>query len=408
MYKIIIPEKVNAILECLEGEGFQAFVVGGSVRDSLMGRKPNDWDICTSARPKQTELALRGCSIVRKIVETGIEHGTITAVCGGDNYEITTFRTDGSYSDGRHPDSVEFRQDVKDDLARRDFTINAMAYSRDRGLIDPYGGEADLEAGIIRCVGEPELRFSEDALRIMRALRFAAKLGFSIDGETEEAMRELAPSVERVASERVSAELTGLLLSDHAGETIRKYHRVIYEALGLRIADKKSLYAMDKARRELPIRLNILFPYDTENCLRALRLSNRVISDTLAVKKLASMKAPVTKSDVLHLMHAAAEMTNKNRAGAMAERSLALREAYGERFQTQIQLIRECALNECYSVEMLAVSGKDLIEAGISPGKLVGIILNSLLDLVMDGKLSNVRKDLMNFVFENILMIYGD
>ncbi|MGN0709632.1 MAG: CCA tRNA nucleotidyltransferase, partial [Anaerovoracaceae bacterium] len=164
-------------MDHLESRGFSSYIVGGSVRDSIMGETPSDWDICTSARPEQVEDALMDCQAVNKIIETGIKHGTVTAVSGTSTFEITTFRVDGSYSDGRHPDSVEFRTDVRDDLSRRDFTINAMAYSEKEGLIDPFGGRDDIEKKVIRCVGEPEKRFEEDALRIMRALRFASKLG---------------------------------------------------------------------------------------------------------------------------------------------------------------------------------------------------------------------------------------
>ena len=194
-----LPRTVSDLISRLENAGFSAYAVGGCVRDTLLSLEPNDWDLCTSARPEEMQEVFRG----EHVVETGLKHGTLTVVINHVPYEITTFRTDGSYTDHRHPDSVTFVKEVAGDLARRDFTVNAMAYSPRDGLVDLLGGREDLSRRIIRCVGVPKERFEEDALRILRALRFASVYDFSVDPETEEALRLLAPTLKNVAAERI-------------------------------------------------------------------------------------------------------------------------------------------------------------------------------------------------------------
>ena len=215
------------LLTALRRAGCQAYPVGGCVRDSLLGREPADWDLATSALPEQTEAALAGY----RLVETGLKHGTVTALTDGGPVEITTFRTDGAYHDGRHPDRVAFVPSLEEDLARRDFTVNAMALAPDGTVIDLYGGREDLAAGLIRCVGEPSRRFGEDALRILRALRFASKLDFAIEPET--ARRALADRalLDRVSRERVMAELSGILTGPGAGRVLRQYGPVIFQVI---------------------------------------------------------------------------------------------------------------------------------------------------------------------------------
>ena len=201
------------LLDALHGAGHAAYAVGGCVRDSLLGLDPHDWDLCTSARPEQV-MALFG---EEKCIPTGLQHGTVTVKQGGRFYETTTFRTEGAYSDGRHPDAVCFVPDVREDLARRDFTINAMAYSAEEGLIDPFGGRDDLAAHLVRAVGEPERRFEEDALRILRLYRFAARFGFAIDPATGAAARALGPHLDCVSAERIQEELLKLLAAPRPG-----------------------------------------------------------------------------------------------------------------------------------------------------------------------------------------------
>lgn len=223
--KIHIPPFAAAVIGKLCADGYEAYAVGGCVRDTMLGRAPNDWDVTTSALP-ETTLSLFSCADGFKAVPTGIAHGTVTVISGGEPVEVTTFRVDGKYSDHRRPDSVGFTGRLEEDLARRDFTINAMAYSPERGLIDPYGGERDLGDRIIRCVGEPERRFDEDALRILRALRFASTLGFEIDARTAEADVGLRALILDISRERVSAELEKLLLGQDAEKILRTYEPV--------------------------------------------------------------------------------------------------------------------------------------------------------------------------------------
>ncbi len=204
-----LPETVRDILNKLETAGFQAYAVGGCVRDSILGKEPDDWDLTTDARPEEVK------ALFPRTVDTGLQHGTVTVLLGGEGYEVTTYRIDGSYSDGRHPDSICFTPSLAEDLKRRDFTINAMAVSERGELVDLFGGQEDLARGCIRCVGDPYARFREDALRMLRAVRFAAQLNFEIEAETFKALTELSPNLARVSKERILAELTKLLLSNH-------------------------------------------------------------------------------------------------------------------------------------------------------------------------------------------------
>ncbi|MBQ5360668.1 MAG: CCA tRNA nucleotidyltransferase, partial [Lachnospiraceae bacterium] len=208
-FKIHIPENASRIIDVIQQAGYEAYVVGGCVRDSVMGRKPNDWDITTSALPTDVK------ALFKRTVDTGLKHGTVTVLMGGESFEVTTYRIDGEYGDGRHPDQVTFTASLEEDLKRRDFTINAMAYNYTAGLVDLFDGREDLRRKCIRAVGDPEKRFSEDALRILRAVRFAAQFGFGIEPETAGAIRELAPTLQKVSAERIRDELNKLLVSDH-------------------------------------------------------------------------------------------------------------------------------------------------------------------------------------------------
>ena len=226
-YNLSLPAPVSELLACLKQAGFSSYVVGGCVRDFMLGLAPHDWDICTSALPDQMREVFNGYHTV----ETGLKHGTLTVVVDHLPYEVTTFRIDGDYTDHRHPDSVIFVDDLTKDLARRDFTVNAMAWSPDAGLQDPFGGRRDLSAKIIRCVGEPEQRFEEDALRILRALRFAAVYDFEIESDTALALRKMAPDLKRIAGERIREELLKLLCGKAAGRILREYPEVLAEII---------------------------------------------------------------------------------------------------------------------------------------------------------------------------------
>ena len=215
--QIQIPRQVEQIIEKLNENGYEAYAVGGCVRDTLLGRVPEDWDITTSARPDQVK------KLFRRTIDTGIQHGTVTIMMDRNGYEVTTYRIDGEYEDGRHPKQVEFTKNLLEDLRRRDFTINAMAYSHETGIVDAFGGMEDLELGVIRCVGEAMERFTEDALRILRAIRFSAQLGFAIEEQTWDAISVIAPNLAKVSRERVQMELTKLLCSKHP-ERIREVY----------------------------------------------------------------------------------------------------------------------------------------------------------------------------------------
>lgn len=206
--RLQLPAAVNMIIDVLQAHGYEGFAVGGCVRDSVLNRTPDDWDITTSATPYQVK------ELFSKTVDTGLQHGTVTVMVHGVGYEVTTYRIDGEYEDARHPKEVQFTSNLTEDLKRRDFTINAMAYSKDRGLIDEFGGMNDLQRKIIRCVGDPWQRFGEDALRILRAVRFAAQLGFEIEENTKKAIVELAPTLSKISAERIQTETVKLLMSD--------------------------------------------------------------------------------------------------------------------------------------------------------------------------------------------------
>ena len=216
--KLTIPEKAEKILRKLEANGYEAYVVGGCVRDSILGRRPDDWDITTSARPEQVK------ALFARTVDTGLKHGTVTVLMDKEGFEVTTYRLDGDYEDGRHPKEVSFTASLKEDLKRRDFTINAMAYHPDRGLVDLFRGMDDMADKVIRCVGDPLERFQEDALRILRAVRFSAQLGFSIEEKTRRGIEKLAPNLKLVSAERIQTELVKLLVSPHPD-----YLRTAYE-----------------------------------------------------------------------------------------------------------------------------------------------------------------------------------
>ena len=218
-----LPKEVKNAIGRLEAAGYEAFAVGGCVRDSLLGNEPGDYDLTTAAKPEETKRVFQG----EKIVETGIKHGTVTVILGETPLEITTFRVESEYRDNRRPERVEFTKSIEEDLARRDFTMNALAYSESRGIVDPFGGEADIKAGIIRAVGDPEKRFREDALRIMRALRFASALGFEIEPETEKALLENRALLLNVSAERLSEELLKLLCGQNVRRVLMKYTDVL-------------------------------------------------------------------------------------------------------------------------------------------------------------------------------------
>ena len=281
--KLTLDPGAAALLDALHAAGYAAYAVGGCVRDSLLGRTAHDWDLCTSALPQQV-MELFG---TEQCIPTGLQHGTVTIKYGGQLYEITTFRTEGSYTDGRHPDAVQFVPDVREDLARRDFTINAMAYNAAEGLVDPFGGQKDLQNGLLRAVGEPQQRFTEDALRILRLYRFAARFGFALDAATARAARQLAPHLDCISAERIQEELAKLLAAPQPGAYLEPavLAVVLPELTPESLTAAKPVVDVCPAGEEnLPVRwaalLGALGETDTRRVLKRLRCSNACIEET--------------------------------------------------------------------------------------------------------------------------------
>ena len=281
--KLTLDPGAAALLDTLHAAGYAAYAVGGCVRDSLLGRTAHDWDLCTSALPQQV-MELFGAE---QCIPTGLQHGTVTIKYGGQLYETTTFRTEGSYTDGRHPDEVQFVPDVREDLARRDFTINAMAYNEAEGLVDPFGGQKDLQNGLLRAVGEPQQRFTEDALRILRLYRFAARFGFALDAATARAARQLAPHLDCISAERIQEELAKLLAAPQPGAYLEPavLAVVLPELTPAALeAAKPVVDACPAGEENLPVRwaalLGALGETDTRRVLKRLRCSNACIEET--------------------------------------------------------------------------------------------------------------------------------
>lgn len=381
---IHLPDAVAHAITLLNGTGYEAFAVGGCVRDSLLGKIPTDWDITTSATPDEMKAVFADY----RTIETGLKHGTLTVLMENTPLEITTYRIDGDYSDGRHPDAVMFTRSLAEDLCRRDFTINAMAYHPDIGLIDYYDGQADLECGVIRCVGNPNRRFAEDALRILRALRFASVLGFSIDGDTASALSALAPTLSLVASERIWVELTKLLCGQDAAVIVEEYSQVLRGVIPelKRPVDTEQLSVTPNTPCARLVALFSAFEVsvDTaESILRRLRADSHTID---CVKKLLQYRGLPMNSDadLLHLLNRFDE--------ELIFDYLALNGATGFTIDRTRQLLQEHA---CYKVSMLSINGSDVIRLGFPVGPMIGSVLNELLAAVMDGRCQNSVEDLL-------------
>ncbi len=447
-----IPKNVNDIIDELMRHGYEAYAVGGCVRDMILGREPGDWDITTSATPYEVKR------IFRRTVDTGIAHGTVTVLMDKEHYEVTTYRLDGEYEDNRHPKQVEFTSSLAEDLKRRDFTINAMAYNEKVGVIDLFGGMEDLEKGLIRCVGSAKERFDEDALRILRAVRFSAQLGFAIEEETLEAIRDKAENLKNISAERIRVELTKLLVSDHPDRL-----RLLFE-LGITEVVLPEFDAMMKTeqnnihhcysvgehtikavsevggalrdqryenRERIILRWTLLL-HDVEkpgtvtvgkdgqnhfyghqekgaltakNILRRLKFDNDTIDAVVHLVRWHDYRFVLTPSG----MRKAASKIGKeymellfevNRADTMAknpqhtedkfQRLAAARQLYGE-------ILR---LEECVSLKELKINGKDLISIGMKPGKEMGVVLGRLLCEVLEEPSMNERITLLSRAME--------
>jgi tRNA nucleotidyltransferase (CCA-adding enzyme) len=371
---MILPEAVLDAIGRLEQAGFEAVAVGGCVRDHLMGRIPADYDVATSATPAEVVRVFAGA----RVVPTGLPHGTVTLVSGGMALEITTYRVDGKYSDHRRPEGVRFTGSLEEDLKRRDFTVNAMAYSPSRGLIDPMGGRRDIEEKLIRAVGVPAERFDEDALRILRALRFAAKLRFQIEPETARALTAMKDALAFVARERVGAEFTGLVTGPGA-EGVARAHRDVLEAALTELAAfsgadwEGALASLGRAPADAAARFAaLLHPLGpgAEAALRSIRLPGRIIER--AMRLIVWLNMP--------------EAEPSRALGALGpDDARALFQTSGAEESTRMALEHLIETRACVNISQLAVNGSDLTALGLS-GPAVGAMLRQLLDGVIAGE----------------------
>lgn len=434
--KIRIPAGAEQILHRLEEKGFEAYVVGGCVRDSLLGREPHDWDITTSATPQQVK------KIFQRTVDTGLKHGTVTVLLDREPYEVTTYRIDGEYLDGRHPSGVTFTRSLREDLQRRDFTINAMAYSDSRGLQDCFGGLEDLKKGMIRAVGDPMKRFGEDALRIMRAVRFAAQLGYAVEEETRRAMKTLAPTLSRVSAERIAAELEKLLVSPHP-EMIRMAWECGITAIVLPEFDRcmeteqnnphhcysvgeHTIHSLMEARRDRVLRLAMLLhDFGKPACkttddkgidhfyghpeksaalanqiLRRLKYDNDTRRAVVRLVRFHDRKVRLTKPGVRKAVMEIGEdlfplFLEVKDADLYAQSLYQRQEKVEEMAEIRRLYAQILEAGDCLSLRDLAVSGDDLIAAGMQPGKELGRVLQDMLRDVVDVPAHNDRDYLL-------------
>lgn len=434
---IDLPENVKFIINTLESKGYEAYAVGGCVRDSILGRRPNDWDITTSAKPLETK------ALFKRTFDTGIQHGTISVLLGKDIYEVTTYRIDGEYEDARHPKEVTFTAELKEDLLRRDFTINAMAYNPSKGLVDLYGGLEDLNKKIIRCVGNPYDRFSEDALRIMRAVRFAAQLDYAIEPETEKAIKELAPSLSKISAERIQTELIKMLVSDHP-EYIRKAYELGITKVFLPEFDdcmtceqnnphhcytvgEHTIIVMQHVRPDKVLRLAALMhdfgkvptkttdekgidhfkchPIDSarmaHKIFKRLKFDNDTERKVCRIVEMHDWTMSAVPGHMRRYVNKIGEdlfpdMFEFNRADLSAQSNYR-REEKEKTLDELEAAYKEIVKNkECVSLKTLAVTGKDVIAEGVPAGPKVGEALNKLLDIVLDDPSKNNREYLLN------------
>ena len=405
--KLTLDPGAAALLDALHAAGYAAYAVGGCVRDSLLGRTAHDWDLCTSALPQQV-MELFG---TEQCIPTGLQHGTVTIKYGGQLYETTTFRTEGSYTDGRHPDEVQFVPDVREDLARRDFTINAMAYNEAEGLVDPFGGQKDLQNGLLRAVGEPQQRFTEDALRILRLYRFAARFGFALDAATARAARQLAPHLDCISAERIQEELAKLLAAPQPGAYLEPavLAVVLPELTPAALeAAKPVLDACPAGEKNLPVRwaalLGALGEADTRRVLKRLRCSNACIEETAVLvretagegvcRSFSEEKASAHPGDI-HIRRLLGQYGLRT-----VERLCALCAALHPQNAPDCALAAQRARQleadgVCCRVSQLAVNGRDLMAAGITAGPALRRVLEALLDGVIRAEYPNEKPALL-------------
>lgn len=401
--KLTLDPGAAALLDALHAAGYAAYAVGGCVRDSLLGRTAHDWDLCTSALPQQV-MELFGAE---QCIPTGLQHGTVTIKYGGQLYETTTFRTEGSYTDGRHPDAVQFVPDVREDLARRDFTINAMAYNEAEGLVDPFGGQKDLQNGLLRAVGEPQQRFTEDALRILRLYRFAARFGFALDAATARAARQLAPHLDCISAERIQEELAKLLTAPQPGAYLEPavLAVVLPELTPAALeAAKPVLDACPAGEENLPVRwaalLRSLGESATRRVLKRLRCSNACIEETAVLVRETAGEGVCEEKASAHPGDIHIRQLLGRYGLCTVERLCALCAALHPQNAPDCALVAQRARQleadgVCCRVSQLAVNGRDLMAAGIPAGPALRRVLEALLDGVIRAEYPNEKPALL-------------
>lgn len=403
-----MPDNVAQIINTLEKNGYEAYAVGGCVRDAMMGRTPHDWDITTSATPQQVK------ALFPRTIDTGIQHGTVTIMIGKTGYEVTTYRIDGDYLDGRHPEEVIFTSNLVEDLKRRDFTINAMAYNDRAGVVDEFDGMSDLNNKVIRCVREARERFTEDALRILRALRFSAQLDFTISDDTCEAVKELAPTLIKISRERIQTELDKLITSDHPGRIrlvqlfgLNKY--IFEDATSLISSDEKIYTNIVTLMKLLPgnhyLRWTSLLIFESSPglVLKKLKFDNRTIDICSRLIDASRCTLPSDKPALRRMIvKFGKEIFDDYFFTFLYAMSDANLYSSSKNDIRKVESMYEEILvhNDCISMKDMAVKGSDLISNGIDAGKKLGLILNTLFDNVLDDPALNERDILLKKAFE--------
>lgn len=434
--KISLPKQVNRIIHTLQAEGYDAYAVGGCVRDCLLGRTPKDWDITTSARPEAVK------TLFSHTIDTGIQHGTVTVMLDHVGYEVTTYRIDGEYEDARHPKEVVFTGNLLEDLRRRDFTINAMAYNEDAGLVDAFEGAKDLKKGVIRCVGRPHDRFGEDALRMLRALRFSAQLGFSIDGATRQAIADLAQNLARVSAERIQMELLKLLTSDNpqvmrdvyelglTGVFLPEFDRMMETGQNNKhhcyTVGEHTIVAMQNIQPRKVLRLAVLLhdvakpvcittdeagqnhfkghPEEgarmARKILRRLKFDNDTTDRVCLLIRWHDDRPKLSQRNVRRVISRVGtdsmeDLFAVKRADTLGQSLYQRREKldYVDEFERLYHEVLE--KNQCVTKKDLAVNGRDLIALGMEPGPRLGEVLDALFERVLDTPELNTREQLL-------------
>ena len=444
--KILIPDDVRLIIETLNNNGFEAFIVGGCVRDSLLGLQPKDWDVATSAKPDE----IKELFSAYEQITSGEKHGTVAVVINHIPYEITAYRLDGDYLDGRHPESVSFTDSIEADLSRRDFTVNAMAYNEGEGLVDPFGGAMDLKYLALRCVGEPDRRFGEDALRILRALRFASVYNMSIEGATSDAILRNRHLLGDISAERIASEFSKLLCGENISFVLRRYREVIaviFPEIVATVSCKQNnphhnktvwnhtVAAVAGIESDLLLR-TVMFFHDigkplalrtdskgidhfkghnhfsavlAENALKRLKYPTSFIENVKLLVDYHDVRMADNRKQIKHVLNNIGE-ENFRRLMKIQKADIVAQSGYRREIKldnlAQTEAVLEDILKsgECYSLKTLAVNGSDLLHLGISEGRAIGFILNSLLDAVINGEISNEKTALK----KRAVMIYNE